>query len=206
MSAPRLYLASTSPRRRELLRQVGIEPVLLPVAVEERGREGEQPADLVRRLAAAKGRQAAPTLPHGASGLLLAADTEVVLDGACLGKPRGPQEAAAMLRRLRGRGHDVLTGVFLTTPRGDRTRTTLAATRVHFRNVDDASIEAYVASGETADKAGAYGIQGLGALLVDRIEGSWSNVVGLPLERLPVWAAQIGVDLWELIRRGPRPA
>jgi septum formation protein len=108
-----------------------------------------------------------------------------------------------MLRRLRGRAHEVLTGVFLSTPDGNRSFTGVALTRVHFRDVDDASIAAYVASGETTDKAGAYGIQGRGALLVDRIEGSWSNVVGLPLERLPAWAAQIGIDLWELIRRDP---
>jgi septum formation protein len=189
-----------------LLRQIGIDPVVVAVRVHEGAGPDESPADLVRRLAEAKARHAVERLPRDAAGLLLAADTEVVIDGACMGKPGDPHEAAALLRRLRGRTHDVLTGVFLMDTDRRRSVSGVDRTRVRFRDLDDATIEAYVASGESLDKAGAYGIQGRGALLVERIEGSWSNVVGLPLERLPAWTAELGIDLWELIGRGAGPA
>jgi septum formation protein len=198
VSTLRLYLASASPRRRRLLRQIGIEPVIVASSPEERALPGEPPRDLVRRLAEVKGRHAAGRLSAEVPGVVLAADTAVVIDGACLGKPSGPDEAAAMLRRLRGRSHEVLTGVFLMRTDRELSLSDLDSTRVHFRRYDEATIEAYVATGEASDKAGAYGIQGRGVLLAERIEGSWSNVVGLPLERLPAWTARIGVDLWEL--------
>ena len=202
----RFYLASASPRRRELLRQIGIEPVLVPGCVDERAVEGEPPRVVVLRLAEAKARHAAGRLVEAAPGVLLAADTAVVIDGTCLGKPADPAEAAAMLRQLRGRVHEVSTGVFVMSTDGLRSCGGVDTTRVRFRPYDDATIDAYVASGEGDDKAGAYGIQGRGVLLVEHIEGSWSNVVGLPLERLTEWLSAIGVDLWDLIDGSRAPA
>jgi len=198
VSSLRVYLASASPRRLELLRQIGIEPELCPASVDERARAGESAHDLVLRLAEAKGRHAAARLPESPPGVVLAADTAVVVDGRSLGKPAGPMEAAAMLHSLQGREHEVLTGVFLM--RTDRPASTggVAATRVRFRPLDRENIDRYVASGEGTDKAGAYAIQGRGVLLVERIEGSWSNVVGLPLESLSGWTRQLGIDLWRL--------
>jgi septum formation protein len=195
-----LYLASASPRRRELLAQLGLDPTLLPVPVDETPRTGEAAQDLVRRLAAAKGREARRRLPPGVPALLLAADTAVVIDGECLGKPADPDDARAMLQRLCGRAHEVLTGVYLLRTDDAREVVAVDSTMVRFRSYDAAAVEAYLASGEGTDKAGGYGIQGRGVLFVDGIDGSWSNVVGLPLERLTGWLDAIGVDLWQLMR------
>jgi len=200
-----LYLASASPRRRELLAQLGLDPALLPVPVDEAARTGEPAHDLVRRLATAKGREAHRRLPTGAPALLLAADTAVVIDGDCLGKPADPDDARAMLQQLCGRTHEVLTGVYLLRTDDAREIVEVDSTTVRFRAYDDAAVRAYVASGEGRDKAGGYGIQGRGVLLVEGIRGSWSNVVGLPLERLPGWLAAIGVDLWQLMRSATPP-
>jgi len=199
MSTLRLYLASASPRRRELLRQIGIRPSIHATAVDEQILPGEAPVDSVRRLAQAKAHHAANILLPTEPGIVLAADTAVVVDGICLGKPTDSGEATEILRRLRGRSHEVLTGVFLLRTDDGRSLTDAVTTRVHFRDFDDATIAAYVATGEGRDKAGAYAIQGRGVLLVERIEGSWSNVVGLPLEPFPRWAAALGVDLWDLV-------
>jgi len=195
MSALRFYLASASPRRLELLRQIGIDPIVAPANVDERVRAGEAPEHFVRRLAERKARAAAERLADATDGLLLAADTAVVIDGESLGKPTDPAESAAMLRRLRGRTHEVLTAVFLLRTDDGRSVGEVDSTRVHFRPFDDATVAVYVRSGEGVDKAGAYAIQGRGVLLVERIEGSWSNVVGLPLERLPDWVSRLGIDL-----------
>jgi septum formation protein len=206
MKGLRFYLASASPRRRELLRQIGIDPVLMPADLDEQAAAGEPPRIVVLRLAEAKASHAARRLEAAAPGVLLAADTAVVIDGVCLGKPASPDDAAAMLRRLRGRTHEVLTGVFIMTTDGRRSVGGVDTTRVQFRRYDDATIGAYVASGEGNDKAGAYGIQGRGVLLVEHIAGSWSNVVGLPLERLSGWMSGIGIDLWDLIDGPHAPA
>jgi septum formation protein len=200
VNALQLYLASASPRRRELLHRIGLDPRVMAADVEERRRPGETASSQVKRLAEAKGRQARSLLrPSDAAGLVLAADTVVVVDGECLGKPSDPGEARSMLRRLSGRGHEVLTGVFLTRTDDGRSTCDVACTRVYFRPYDDHAVQAYVATGEPFDKAGGYGIQGRGSLLCERIEGSWSNVVGLPLERLPGWMESIGIDLWHLM-------
>jgi len=200
MRRPRLYLASASPRRDELLRQIGLAPRRVLARVEERWIDGESAVSHVARLAEAKARAAALRLESVAEpGLILAADTAVVIDGEPLGKPRNPDHAREMLRRLRGREHEVLTGVFLLRTDATASHAAVESTRVRFYDFGDATLSAYVAGGEPRDKAGAYGIQGRGALLVERIEGSWSNVVGLPVERLPVWALRVGIDLVELI-------
>ncbi|HET7370660.1 MAG TPA: Maf family protein [Gammaproteobacteria bacterium] len=176
MTAPELYLASTSPRRHDLLRQIGVAHKTLSVSVDETPRPAEAPADYVMRLAQAK---AAAGVAAAAGGVVLAADTTIAVDGAVLGKPDDRAEARAMLARLAGRGHDVFTSVALTD--GGCTHTAISHSRVFFRSADAAEIDAYVATGEGDDKAGAYAIQGRGAVFVERLEGSYSGVVGLPL-------------------------
>jgi septum formation protein len=194
-----LYLASASPRRQALLRQIGIEPHVRPSPVSEATRPGETPADHVLRLARAKGQRAAAQLAASEPpGVILAADTEVAIDGRTLGKPADDDAARAMLRALRGRTHEVLTGVFLQRSDDGVSHAAVASTRVRFGDFSDELLAAYVATGEARDKAGAYGLQGRGALLVEGLEGSWSNVVGLPLEQLPRWLRRIGVELSEL--------
>ena len=177
--APALLLASRSPRRADLLRTLGVEFRLIDVEVDETPGRHEAPDAYVRRLAREKARAGQAAAP-AASPPVLAADTTVVLDGEILGKPLDDADARAMLARLAGRPHEVLTGVAVLDGRGLLVDT-VVATRVRFRALTPAEIAAYVASGEPLDKAGAYGIQGLGGALVERIEGSYSNVVGLPL-------------------------
>ncbi len=199
MNTLRLYLASASPRRLTLLRQVGLDPTPLPQHVDEGTVDGETAQARVLRLAETKGRSAESVLAESdAPALIVAADTEVVLAKEVLGKPRDSDHAKATLRRLRGREHHVLTGVFICRADNGSSVSGVESTCVRFRTFDEATISAYVASGEPLDKAGAYGIQGRGALLTAGIEGSWSNVVGFPLERLPDWLHEIGVDLHEL--------
>jgi len=177
MSPPRLILASASPRRRELLAQIGIGFTVLAVEADEIPRPGETPEQYVQRVAAEKSwlaRQAA-----GSDWPVLAADTEVVLDGEVFGKPRDFGHARAMLKRLSGREHEVLSAVSLR--HGGTHRQALSRSLVAFRPVADAEIEAYWATGEPCDKAGAYAIQGLGAVFVERLAGSFSGVMGLPV-------------------------
>jgi septum formation protein len=194
MSRFKLVLASASPRRLDLLRGIGLAPTVMPSSVQEAPAPGERPAETVQRLAEVKGRQVAEQLDRrGACHVVLAADTAVVIDDRALGKPRDAEEAAQMLRWLRGRPHEVLTGVFLLRTDDGRAVCGVESSRVRFRDYDDREIDAYVRSGEPMDKAGAYAIQGGAAKLVASLEGSWSNVVGLPLERLSSWLEQIGI-------------
>jgi septum formation protein len=174
-----LVLASGSPRRRDLLALAGVPFSVQPSGVREKAGGGENAEDFTRRTARMKARAVAGRLPPGS--WILAADTTVVLDGTVLGKPRDEADAARMLRRLSGRGHKVLTAVVLTQAGGDDLFELLCETSVWFRPLDAAAIQRYVATGEPMDKAGAYGIQGKGARLVGSIEGSYTNVVGLPL-------------------------
>ncbi|ELY4320910.1 nucleoside triphosphate pyrophosphatase [Cronobacter turicensis] len=179
-----LYLASGSPRRQELLGMLGVTFERLVPGVEEQRALQEAPQDYVTRLARDKARAgvalAARDLP------VLGADTIVVLDGDVLEKPRDADHAAEMLRRLSGQTHEVMTAVALADKQ--RVRERLVMTRVTFRALTAQDIAAYVESGEPMDKAGAYGIQGLGGCFVRRIEGSYHAVVGLPL-----------VETWELL-------
>lgn len=181
-----VYLASQSPRRRELLAQIGIAHRVLSVDIDESPRAGETPADYVQRLArekaAAGWQQVVEQKLERAP--VLGADTAVVIDGDILGKPTAAEDAVAMLQRLSGRSHEVITGVAVCSARGahaSETKVTMSRTQVWFRALDCAEIETYWASGEPCDKAGAYGIQGLAAKFIERIEGSYSGVVGLPL-------------------------
>lgn len=186
-----LLLASRSPRRADLLRTLGVAFAVVDVDVDETPWGDEAAAAYVRRLARAKA-EAGQASYAGDRRPVLAADTTVVLDGALLGKPRDEDEARAMLTRLAGRRHQVLTGVALIDRHGAIVDA-VVVTEVEFRPLTAREIGAYVASGEPADKAGAYGIQGLGGALVARLDGSYSNVVGLPLAETALLLADAGV-------------
>jgi septum formation protein len=189
----RLVLASASPRRAELLRAAGIAFEVLAVDVDERVRAAEVPVDYVRRLASLKSATAAarmtPNLAaaHTVDTIVLGADTTVVVDGEVLGKPADPADAAEMLRRLSGRTHQVMTGVSLRSAARELTHVDVTAVEVAALSLDE--VAWYVASGEGRDKAGAYAIQGLAARFIPRIDGSYSNVVGLPV-----------ASVWRLLR------
>lgn len=181
MDCPAIYLASASPRRQELLRQIGVAFDIIITDVPETPAAGESARAYVQRLARAKAEAGAriarerglPVRP------VLGADTEVVLDGAILGKPTDAAHGRAMLKCLAGRTHDVLTAVALVTD--GEVRTVLSETRVTMARMSDADIDAYWRTGEPADKAGGYAIQGRAAAFIERLEGSYSGVVGLPL-------------------------
>jgi septum formation protein len=172
----RLILASASARRAELLRAAGIPFEVEPAEIDESPRPGEAPSQYVQRLAREKAQAVAARHPDAA---VLAADTTVVVDGLILGKPVDDSDARAMLSRLSGRTHDVLTGVALV--RNGQAISAVETTRVRFVPMSSSDIEWYVASREPHGKAGAYAIQGLASRFVDRVEGSYSNVVGLPV-------------------------
>lgn len=170
-----IVLASASPRRAEILRQAGIAFRVQPAHIPEQHRAGESAEDYVRRLAAEK----AATVAGSTSDVVLAADTTVHLNGRILEKPTSPEDALAMLTALSGHTHEVLTGICLR--RGERAVVDCAVTRVHFLDVPEAELAAYARSGEPMDKAGAYAIQGQASRFIDRIEGCYFNVVGLPV-------------------------
>jgi septum formation protein len=172
-----LVLASGSPRRRELLAAAGLEFTVRPASVDETPLPGESPSAYVERLAEEKARAS-----WRDGELTLGADTTVVVDDEILAKPEDPADAQRMLRRLAGRAHDVLTGYCVFD--GAKARTGVARTRVVFHAMDDDEIAGYADSGEPFDKAGAYGIQGLASKFVERIEGCYFNVVGLPVSRV----------------------
>jgi septum formation protein len=174
-----LVLASASPRRREMLERVGVPIDVVPADVDEREHAGEDPRAYVERIARSK---ATAALTRAPGRWVLAADTTVTIDGAILGKAESPAEAAAMLRRLSGRTHQVLTA-FVVAGGADVVveRAGVAATDVVMVELDEAAIAAYVASGEWRGKAGAYAIQGIAAAFVREIRGSVTNVIGLPL-------------------------
>jgi len=189
-SAPRLVLASGSPRRRDLLTGLGLGFAVRPVDLDETPRPGEAPERYVARLAEEKVRA-----DGGPGELVLAADTTVVLDGALLGKPADAGEAVAMLARLAGRRHEVLTGVALRDHDADRLAVAVDRTGVRIAALDPAEIAWYVTTGEPLDKAGAYAAQGIGGLYVEELAGSYSNVVGLPLHLVRRLFAELGHDL-----------
>lgn len=185
-----IVLASASPRRKELLQQIGVPFVVLVADIDETPLQGETPSDYVARLAVAKARQVAQQtdLP------VLAADTTVVLGGHILGKPESAKHWRQMLASMSGQQQEVMTAVALVT--GDVVEFRVVNTRVSFRCLSAAMIDAYIATGEGLDKAGGYGIQGMGAVLVSAIEGSYSNVVGLPLAEVSQLLEQAGLPFW----------
>lgn len=184
-----IILASNSPRRKGLLHQVGIEFTADPSDVDERQLPGESPEEYAVRVATDKAKAAAE---KAGDGVIIAADTIVVLEDRVLGKPSDAQEAESMLQMLSGRMHHVITGLVVLDAESKRMLSRTADTKVWFRKLAADEIRSYVASGEPLDKAGAYGIQGAGALLVERIEGCYFNVVGLPISILSGMLADIG--------------
>jgi len=185
-----MILASESPRRRELLAAAGVPFRVVPSRVDETPRPGEPPSRFVRRAALEKGEAVAKLYP---SSFVLSADTIVVADGRILGKPRDRAEARRMLSRLAGREHRVYTAVcLLCRGRGFRDLATVV-TRVRFRPLTEEEVAAYVRTGECDDKAGAYAAQGAGMLLIDRVAGSFSNVVGLPMTRVVTMLTRAGL-------------
>lgn len=211
-----LGLASRSPRRFELLQQIGIEPYLISVDVPEVKGADEEPHVYVERLASDKARAGAVAakkrLSCKAPPVILGADTIVVLNGQVLEKPDNEHHAVAMLTRLSNQWHQVLTAVSVCRTReaplspGDpaespeiacRQKTVVSATKVKFRGISESEARQYWFSGEPKDKAGAYGIQGLGAIFVERIEGSYSGVVGLPLFETQTLLNAFGVKIWQ---------
>lgn len=188
----RIVLASGSPRRKELLEMLGVKNMLvIPAVGEEAVMPGSAPQDTVMALALAKASEVAAQ--RDAQDVVIAADTIVWLDGELLGKPKTRERAAQMLRALSGREHEVYSGV--TVMRGSEIRTAYERTRVRFRQLTDREIDAYIATGEPMDKAGAYGAQGLGSLFVEGITGDFFNVMGLPLCTLGRMLEKMGVEL-----------
>ena len=196
MSESRLHLASSSPRRREILGALGLDFSYSGVDLDESQLRGEAPEAMVLRLAAAKAAAAAVD----AATLVLGADTAVVLGERIFGKPRDRDDAVTMLECLSGNSHRVLTGVALRTPAG--VRTALSVTEVQFREIRPDEALAYWHSGEPCDKAGAYAIQGLGGVFVEAISGSYSGVVGLPVFETVELLRRSGVE----ILQAPGPA
>ena len=189
----RLILASASPRRAELLRAAGIEVDVHPADIDESARPNEHADAYVCRVALDKARAISDRMP---GRLVLGADTAVVIDDEILGKPRDAADASRMLRLLAGRAHRVMTGVALVgSPVQGGVETDLAITTVEFGPISEAEITWYVASGEPVDKAGAYAIQGLASRFVTRIDGSYSNVVGLPVSLVYVMCKKTGLLL-----------
>ena len=181
-------LASGSPRRRDLLRVIGLEPQIIPADIDETPEPGEEPPVYVRRLAREKA--ATPQTEHP----VIAADTVVVLDGEIVGKPVDHADGRRILRALSGRTHQVLTGVAVRL--GSQIDSTVVETEVDFVDLDDADIDRYLATDEPWDKAGAYGMQGAGGLFVARIRGNPSNVIGLPLADLWQLCSRMDIDLF----------
>ena len=200
MTAPVVILASASPRRTELLRQIGIAHRVVPAHIDERRAAGELIEDCIRRLARSKALEVQVALSAvagtAAAGelVVLGADTAVVIDDELLGKPRDRAEALAMLARLSGRWHDVLTAVALASAAG--LRCSVSRSEVRFRALTERECAHYCDSGEPYDKAGAYAIQGLGAVFVQELRGSYSGVVGLPLFETGRLLSEAGVPVW----------
>jgi septum formation protein len=192
-----IYLASRSPRRRELLTQVGVRFAVLEADTDETRHPGEQPEDYVLRLALEKARAVRQSMPRADDRPVLGADTAVVIGERILGKPEDREDALGMMRLLSGRAHRVLTAVALIGTDGERTD--LSETRVTFRTLDEDEVLRYWRTGEPRDKAGGYGIQGYGALFVSGLNGSYSGVMGLPLFETGRLLSQVGI---EVIPRG----
>lgn len=184
-----VILASQSPRRRELLGLTGLEFLVRSADVDETMRPEATAYEEVARLS----RKKALAVERGEDDVVIAADTIVVCDGLRLGKPRDAEEAFRMLRMLSGREHQVMTG--LTVVRGEQMETVTEVTNLRFRPLSDGEIRHYIATGEPMDKAGAYGIQGGGAMFVSHLDGDYFNVVGLPVCRLTQMLRQFGLKI-----------
>jgi septum formation protein len=190
-----LYLASGSPRRRELLTQIGVPFTVVSAAIDETPLTNESPASYVERLARGKAEAGRAALADAAGACVLGADTAVILDGQILGKPVGQADAQAMLLALSDREHEVLTAIALID--GQRCETRLISSRVRFRKISADEATTYWHSGEPQDKAGGYAIQGLAAVFVAGLNGSYSAVVGLPVCETAELLGQFGIPCWQ---------
>lgn len=196
MTNPLIYLASQSPRRRELLSQIGVGHEIVVAEIDENPLPQEAPEVYVIRMALAKARAGASRLTAHKLPVL-GADTSVVVDGEILGKPGDQKDGITMLQRLAGRAHQVLTAVALVDPEdADRAATRLSISTVTFRSITAAECEAYWRTGEPADKAGGYGIQGYAAIFIQHLEGSFSGVMGLPLFETAELMREFEIDIY----------
>jgi septum formation protein len=192
-----IILASASERRSRLLTQIGVQHRSLAADLDEDPRPGESPADYVQRLARDKALAGVAALGAGSNLPVLAADTTVVLDGRIFGKPSSEQECVAMLMALSGRTHEVMTAIALAD--GSGLRTAMNVSRVSFRALDERECRRYWATGEPAGKAGGYAVQGLAAVFISRLEGSFSCVMGLPLFETAALLEAAGVRRWQSV-------
>ncbi len=191
----RIILASQSPRRRTMLELLHIKFECCPADIDELFLSGEKPRDAVRRIAQSKAEQVREQVE---SGIIIAADTVVVCDGQMLGKPCDAQDAFDKLSILKGRKHEVITAICVTDAQSGIYEVQDETTKVYFRDMTDDEIRAYILTGEPMDKAGAYAIQGTGAVFIEKIEGCYFNVVGLPLKNLYLMLKRQGVSLLEV--------
>ena len=189
MNFPQIYLASKSPRRRELLTQIGVNFSVLSVDVDETRLQGESPKDYVQRVAIAKAQTAWDSLAEQDKKPVLGSDTSVVLANDVLGKPVDTEDAKRMLQQLSGRSHQVMTAVAVASK--DKIKCELSISLVTFAVLSDADIAWYIATNEGVDKAGGYAVQGLAALFIEQIEGSYSGIMGLPLRETGLLLTQI---------------
>tara|TARA_R110002050_G_scaffold9504_1_gene33110 strand:+ start:250942 stop:251526 length:585 start_codon:yes stop_codon:yes gene_type:complete len=189
MIFPQIYLASNSPRRRELLTQIGVGFTVLPVDVDESRLTNEAPVDYVKRVAIAKAQAGWQSMPVLEQRPVLGSDTSVVLENSILGKPKTEDDARLMLQQISGRTHQVMTAVALVT--AAEIKCELNISQVTFATMTASDIEWYVATKEGTDKAGAYAVQGLAALFIERIQGSYSAIMGLPLRETGLLLQQI---------------
>ena len=186
----KIILASGSPRRRALLQELGLDFTIYKPDVDEKILNHESPENLCERLSRLKAAAGAVVFPDS---IIIAADTIVVIDNKILGKPHNREDAFNMLMTLQGRTHEVLTG--LTICENHKILSHVEHTRVKFRQLNESEIRAYISTGESDDKAGAYAVQGVGSLLVERLEGDYFNVVGLPVCRLGLMLYEFGINL-----------
>lgn len=189
-----IYLASQSPRRQELLGQLQVDFDVIDVDVHELRQAQEKPWDYVNRVAREKAGKGLLLLAGNPHAVVLGADTDVVLDGAVLGKPDSVKQAFDMLRALSGRSHEVITAVWLMSAGQEAHR--VVSSRVRFAEIGDAEIRSYIATGEPFGKAGAYAVQGRAAAFIAAIEGSYSGIMGLPLHETSVLLKQFHVPVW----------
>ncbi|OGE22761.1 MAG: septum formation protein Maf [Candidatus Dadabacteria bacterium RIFCSPHIGHO2_12_FULL_53_21] len=187
----RIVLASSSPRRRELLSTLGLGFDVIHPSSDETVSGNETPEDFVLRVSAEKASSVSRTLGEGV--VVIGADTVVVVDGEILGKPRDPEDASSMLRKLSGKEHHVYTAFSIVRPKNEILHSEIVDTSVRVKPLAASEIEGYIKTGEPMDKAGAYGIQGIGAFMVGGFEGSYSNVVGLPVEELLAALKKLGI-------------
>lgn len=195
MKFPSIYLASNSPRRRELLTQIGVDFSVLSVDVDERRFENESPVDYVQRVATAKAESGWNSLSQSEKKPVLGSDTSVVLDGDVLGKPSNDDNAKEMLQHLSGQCHQVMTAVAIVT--AEKTWLELNTSSVTFAKLTQENIDWYLSTKEGADKAGGYAVQGLAALFIEKIEGSYSGIMGLPLRETGLLLRQISGQINE---------